>query len=322
MNPSASPTNTGISWAKMGEPYKTWSDLSGNAFPATTSHTITGLEGGQIYKMQVRSDYNGYAGPWAGDAIVVVAGSANDPPSVDAGPDRIVGEGDTVTLSGTASDDDGTDTLAYLWIHDSALDLHLDGANTTTVSFTAPQVPSNTTATFTLTATDPHNATSSDTATVTIADVPGDPSTLPATNNNTSVLDPPVPRAARDIGRITLTSTTPGIIHASWERPAEDPTHYRISWAKAADPFLTYTDLSGNAFPTDPSHTISGLEEGEEYKVTVRARFNGDIAGPWSGEVLITTGSSNNIPAVPDTPQNLRVIPTHDSGVPDLESAG
>ena len=98
--------------------------------------------------------------------------SANRPPSADAGADRLVQPGDIVILNGTASDRDG-DHLTYRWSHDSALNITLaDTATTLSPSFTAPQVDSNTTITFTLTATDTHNATSSDRMTVTITDMP------------------------------------------------------------------------------------------------------------------------------------------------------
>ncbi len=47
---------------------------------------------------------------------VTIADSPNSPPTVNAGQDQT--EGATVTLSGTVSDDDPEDTLAYSWTHD------------------------------------------------------------------------------------------------------------------------------------------------------------------------------------------------------------
>ncbi len=46
---------------------------------------------------------------------------ANLPPAVNAGPDRVIGEGDSVTFSGVASDPGVFDTLTYAW------DLDYDG---------------------------------------------------------------------------------------------------------------------------------------------------------------------------------------------------
>ena len=284
--PSETPVDYRISWAKAGEPYLTWTDLSGNAFPTDPSRTIADLEEGETYKVKVRARYGGSAGDWSGEITITVARSANNPPTTDAGTAQAVQEGDAVTLSGTASDQDD-DQLAYSWSHDSALDISLANADSLSPAFTAPQVSANTTVTFTLTADDGTD-THSDTVTVTILDVPvvGTPNGG-SDQNTTAVLNPDGPLGPRDIGRITLTSAQPGTIQASWEAPSETPVDYRISWAKAGEPYLTWTDLSGNAFPTDPSRTIADLEEGETYKVKVRARYGGS-AGDWSGEITIT----------------------------------
>ena len=242
--PTREPVRYRISWAKVGEPYRTWSDQSGNAFPTESTHVITNLEGGQTYKVAVRADYNGYAGPWSGDVVVAVAGFANNPPAVQAGADQTVQGGDTVTLAGTATDPDD-DHLAYLWVHDHpSLGITLANATSPSTTFTAPEVAANTTITFTLTATDTHNATASDSTAVTIAatiaEAPGDAPTAPV-QNITAVLEAPIPRDSRDIGRITLTSSNPGTILAAWEAPAVNPANYRIAWAKEGEPFRTWS---------------------------------------------------------------------------------
>ena len=284
--PSETPVDYRISWAKAGEPYLTWTDLSGNAFLTGPSRTIADLEEGETYKVMVRARYGGSSGDWSGEITITVARSANNPPTADAGTAQAVQEGDTVTLNGTASDQDD-DQLAYSWSHDSALDISLANADSLSPAFTAPQVSANTTVTFTLTADDGTD-THSDTVTVTILDVPvvGTPN-RGSDQNTTAVLNPDGPLGPRDIGRITLTSAQPGTIQASWEAPSETPADYRISWAKAGEPYLTWTDLSGNAFPTGPSRTIADLEEGETYKVMVRARYGGS-SGDWSGEITVT----------------------------------
>ena len=370
VTPSETPAGYRISWAQVGDPYLTWTDSTGNAFPADPSRTITGLEEGTEYKAKVRATYGGTSGDWSGEITIAVARSANNPPTADAGTAQTVQEGDTVTLSGTASDQDG-DQLTYSWSHDSSLEIILTDADSLAPSFTAPQVHGNTTITFTLMADDgrengtdtvqvtvldePANSppsvdagepvavregaqvtlnatasdqdgdqltyswshdsaldislvntdslsptftapqvsantivaftltaddgtdTHSDTVTVTILDVSDNlPDTIinPSLNNSV-VLDPPEQRGPRDIGRITLTSDTPGVIEASWVTPSETPAGYRISWAQVGDPYLTWTDSTGNAFPTDPSRTITGLEEG-----TARQRCAPPTAAP------------------------------------------
>ena len=210
----------------------------------------------------------------------------NTPPTVDAGQDQTANEETQVTLSGTATDADG-DPLTYLWSHDQATDIIINNSTSLLTTFTAPQVSSNTTFTFTLTASD-GNATGSDTVSITVLDVPADDQ-LNSTNtpgSNTVVLEPDEAHGPRDIGKITLSSTTPGVIDASWDAPAEAPAAYRISWTKVGESYKTWTDLSGNAFPTTTSQTVTGLEEGEVYKIKMRATYAG-TSGDWSGDVAV-----------------------------------
>ena len=193
----------------------------------------------------------------------------NTPPSVSAGPDQTVQGGQVVSLTGTATDVDG-DPLTYSWSHDSALAIEFANSTAPSTTFTAPQVSSNTTFTLTLTVDDGTQA-ASDSMGITIVETP----------------EPP-----RYIGEITLTSTGPGVIEASWEAPTETPADYRMAWAKVGEPYLTWTDLSGNAFPTSPSQTVTGLEEGEQYKVKVRARYSSGGPGDWSGEFTVTVAGT------------------------------
>ena len=202
--PSEAPANYRISWAKVGENFRTWSDPAGNAFPTKPSYTITGLEEGEEYKVKVRASYSGTAGDWSGQVTITVAESPpNDPPANDPPP------------------------------------------------------------------------------------------------SNTVVLEPDASRGSRDIGTITLVSAQAGTIQASWEAPSETPTDYRISWAKVAESFLTWNDPAGNAFPTEASYTITGLNGGEAYKVKIRARYNGS-SGDWSGQATITViASPSSKPVTP-----------------------
>ena len=61
-----------VSWAKVGEAFRTWTDLDYNAFPTAASLTISGLEGGSRYKVKVRARYEGGAGPWTGEVEATV----------------------------------------------------------------------------------------------------------------------------------------------------------------------------------------------------------------------------------------------------------
>ena len=92
--------------------------------------------------------------------------SSNSPPTVEAGPDQTVDEGDAVTLSGTASDSDN-DPLTYMWTHDSALSITLADDTAISTTFTAPAVTQDTTIIFTLAVSDDANSVT-DTVSVTI----------------------------------------------------------------------------------------------------------------------------------------------------------
>ena len=77
------------------------------------------------------------------------------PPTVQAGDDQTVGEGDTVTLSGSATDTDD-DPITYTWSQTNP-DAHLItfvNASAPLTTFTAPDVTGDTTFTITLTADD------------------------------------------------------------------------------------------------------------------------------------------------------------------------
>ena len=77
-SPSEAPGDYRIRWARVGESYLTWSNINGNAFPLSSSYTITGLDQGVRYKVQVRARYNGSAGDWTDSVEAVVEA---DPPT-------------------------------------------------------------------------------------------------------------------------------------------------------------------------------------------------------------------------------------------------
>ena len=262
-----------VSWAKVGDSYLTWTDHTGNAFPTNSSHTITDLEEGAEYKVIVRARYQGGPpGPWSGELTVTVAAApANRPPVADAGPDQNdISEGQTVTLDGSSSaDPDPGDTLAYLWTQTSGTAVTLSNSTDPSPTFAAPAGPD--TLVFRLAVTDRHGASATDTVTVHVAAPP-----------------------SREISGLSLNSTTPGTIQVTWDGLEGDIRDYRVSWAKVGDSYLTWTDHTGNAFPAGPSHDITNLEEGETYKVIVRARYQDGPPGPWSGELTITVARSGS----------------------------
>ena len=120
----------------------------------------------------VISTSNGGAPPfdatWQNLYVEYVTPPANQPPVADAGTDQTVDEGTTVTLDASGSTDpDGDDAnLGYTWMQTAGTpsDL-LDTFDAEQVSFTAPDVDSDTTYTFELSVAD---STDSDTDTVNV----------------------------------------------------------------------------------------------------------------------------------------------------------
>ena len=81
--------------------------------------------------------------------------SGNTPPVVQAGGDLTVGEGNTVMLSGSATDTDG-DPMTYIWSQTGPVTPRITfaDASASSTTFTAPSVTGDTTFTFVLTAHD------------------------------------------------------------------------------------------------------------------------------------------------------------------------
>jgi len=88
------------------------------------------------------------------DTVEITITADNDAPTANAGTDRTVNEGDTVSLSGSGSDPE-SGALTYSWAQTGGSpNVTLTGATTQTPSFTAPNVTANVTLTFTLTVND------------------------------------------------------------------------------------------------------------------------------------------------------------------------
>ena len=92
--------------------------------------------------------------------------TVNIDPVADAGDDQTVREGGIVALRGSGSDQDWGTTLSYEWEHVSGPSVTLSNPTSSQLTFTAPQVSSNSTIVLRLTVTDDDDATDSDTVNV------------------------------------------------------------------------------------------------------------------------------------------------------------
>ncbi len=110
----------------------------------------------------------------ATDMVVITVEAPNAAPTADAGDDRTVDSGNTVTLDGSGSNDngdlDGDGSIeTYAWTASDGVTL--TGAETARPSFTAPPLAAgavDVTRTFTLTVTDNDGATATDTVVITV----------------------------------------------------------------------------------------------------------------------------------------------------------
>ena len=85
---------------------------------------------------------------------ITVTGITNAPPTVMAGSDLTVAEGDTLALSGSATDTNGDAITSYTWTATPDLGITFANASLPTTTFTAPLVDADATYTLRLTASD------------------------------------------------------------------------------------------------------------------------------------------------------------------------
>ncbi len=117
------------------------------------------------YTAKVSVERNGLTAINTDQIDIIACGlGLNFPPVADAGSDKSVTEGNTVILSGSGTDPDG-DPITYFW---SCTGGTLSNSSIAQPVFTAPYVSSDTGYTCTLTVTDSHSATGSDSMVVTV----------------------------------------------------------------------------------------------------------------------------------------------------------
>ena len=69
---------------------------------------------------------------------------------------------------------------------------------------------------------------------------------------------------------ISVDTATPGQAAITWNE-VSIARDYRVMWAPIDQDYKTYTDPSGNLYPTGNSQTLTGLAENAQYKFRIRA---------------------------------------------------
>ncbi len=200
------------------------------------------------------------------DSLNLHVRNVNALPEVNAGSDQDVHPGDRVTLNGQANDPDGTIT-SYSWTQTAGPSVALQGKESPTLSFTAPDVSAETVLRFRLTATDNCGAEASDEVKVTVSPVQPPP---PVTASIS--LDKVADRDKAGIGdRITYTYTI---------RNTGEASLYNVR--------LTDNRLGEIALPT------TTLSPGESIKATASMTVSADdLPGPLVNTASVTARTND-----------------------------
>jgi len=152
------------------------------------------------------------------EAPVVVE---NQAPVANAGSDQSIDEKKQISLNGNASNDPDGTIVSYNWSQTSGTSVEITNANQAVASFTGPDVDTDTSFTFQLTVTDNEGATSSDTTTVLIKDVP-EPNKAPTAVTASNFSADENTQVTLDASASTDTDGT--ITSYSWTQTAGSPT--------------------------------------------------------------------------------------------------
>ncbi|MFC5136486.1 malectin domain-containing carbohydrate-binding protein [Halorubrum glutamatedens] len=147
----------------------TTTEVGSVAMPASWLDTADGV----APAVGVISTSNGadssFAATWTDVSVDYVTPPENQPPTADAGDDRTVDEGDSVTLDASGSDDPDGDQLGYTWTQTAGPDAGLSQSDGETTTFTAPEVDADETLTFEVSVSDGEDS-DTDTVNVTVQD--------------------------------------------------------------------------------------------------------------------------------------------------------
>ena len=199
---------------------------------------------------------------------------ANQPPTVTISGASSITEDTSGTLTGTATDDDGT-VSSYSWSVDDTSTITITSGNSATLQYTASQVASDTEVTFTLTVTDDDGATGSDTHAVTVTNVVAN--------------QPPTVTIS---GASSITEDTSGTLTGT--ATDDDGTVSSYSWS--VDDTSTITITSGNSATLQ--YTASQVTSDTEVTFTLTVTDDDGATGSDTHDVTVTNVVANQPPTV------------------------
>lgn len=178
-NVVAGDASSGTDYSGAAAGSVTWAD--GDANPKWIEYTISddgSGEANEFFELSLSNASGGSIGPNASLRIDILDGTgSNGVPNSVAGTSQSVSSGAMVTLNGGASNDPDGDTLSYAWSQTLGPTVVLSDASTSTASFSAPTVSSDTIFRFELEVSDPGGLSDTSTVNVTVSSNSGSGST-------------------------------------------------------------------------------------------------------------------------------------------------
>ena len=204
---------------------------------------------------------------------VVAPPPVNQAPTADAGPDRTVEAGASVSLNGSGSDPDGS-IAGWSWRQVEGPTVSLSGANTRDISFTAPDKAA--TLRLRLTVTDDDGATDSDDVVVTVQAPPATDATTGATLPAMLSLINEARAVARDCGG-TMYPAQPAL---QWsDSLAEIAMIHSMDMARNG--YFSHTSLDGTSMGERVFPYWSGSRVGENIAASSIDRTDAYVVQLW-----------------------------------------
>ncbi len=257
-----------VSWKwKLGGVVK--KSGSGSNIPP---YVISGLGSGQHIFYLEATDNKGAIGS---DSVKVIVNAAvNKKPVVNAGADKIIKPGESVTLNGTVSDPDGDTIVSWKWKLGGVVKKSGSGSNIPPYTISGLSAGSHT---FTLEATDNKGATGSDQVTVTV--------------NNNSANKPPVANAGSDKTIVELqayvltgsgTDSDGSISSYKWKEGANTLSNTKTLNLKGLSPgthhlTLEVTDNDGAKGSDSMTVTVNSLKVNLQNQAICRTKYGYNI---------------------------------------------
>ena len=303
--PGTAPTDYWVSWARSGEDWPAETDAAANRYPTTTSLELTGLDEGTEYQVRVRARYTDgthadspWSGAWAEATLLVAATVAAQAQQYDGAISGLTLTSDAPGDLDLSWDAPGTAPTDY-WVSwarsgedwpaetDAAANRY---PTTTSLELTGLDEGTEYQVRVRARYTDG-----------THADSPWSGAWAEATLLVAATVAAQAQQYDGAISGLTLTSDAPGVLDLSWNAPGTAPTDYWVSWARSDEDWPAETDAAANRYPTTTSLELTGLDEGTEYQVRVRARYTDGAhadspwSGPWAEATLQTAAEPSTV---------------------------